>query len=113
VVSRARFSTSSFPNSWIFLYKGKFTSGHEVRRLSAQKHKKKLDAEKKEKKKNIAWQGLERRRAKARHERKPEEDSPKKEDEDDDNNDGEDVEGMAACLDCLLQPPPRANVSWM
>jgi hypothetical protein len=84
----------------------------EVRRLSAQKHKEELDVKKKKKKKkkkNIAHQDLERHRAKSRREGKPEEDSPDDEGEDNGDNDGEDIEGMVARLELLLQPLPRAN----
>jgi len=75
-----------------------------------------LDAKKKKekKKKYIAWQELEQRRAKARREGKPKEDSPNEDDEesDDDDND-EDVEGMGTRLERLLQPPTQANLSLM
>jgi len=48
---------------------------------------------------------------KSRYDGKPEEDSFDEEDEDDGDDDDEDVDGMAACLERLLQPPPRANMS--
>jgi hypothetical protein len=86
----------------------------EVRRSYAQKQKKALDTEKKkEKKKNIARQALEQRRAKARRDGRPKEDSPDEDDEEDDDEDDEDVEGMGAHLDRLLQPPPRADIPSM
>jgi hypothetical protein len=47
----------------------------------------------------------------ARREGKPKEDFLDEEDEDDD--DDKDIEGMAAHLEHLLQPPPRANISSM
>jgi hypothetical protein len=83
---------------------------HETRRASAEKHKTARDVEKKEKRKNLERQALEECRGQVRREGRPEEDSPD-EDNDDDFDDDDDSEGMAACLDRILQAPPHADVS--
>ena len=65
--------------------------------------------EEKRKKNNLERQALEERRAKSRCGREPKEDSPDKDDEndDDDDDDDDDSEGMAACLDRVLQGLPQ------
>ena len=79
----------------------------DKRRESAEKLKSAKDLEKKgEKKKNLARHVLETRRAKARQRGEPEEESP----DEDDGGDGDDDEGMASCLDWILDSPPQTGV---
>ena len=59
--------------------------------------------EKKEKKKNLARQALETRRAKSRQRGEREEESPDEDDGDNGDDDSDDSEGMASCLNRILE----------
>ena len=79
----------------------------EKRHASAEKQKSTKDIEKiKEKKKNLERQVLEKHRAKSRREGEFEEDSSNEDDGNDGDDDNNDSEGMAACLDKILEGPP-------
>ena len=79
------------------------------RRQSAEKLKSAKDSAKKgEKKKNLDHQALEARRAKSRQRGEPEEESPSDDDYDDEGSD--DSEGMASCLDRMIEGPPLGDV---
>ena len=81
------------------------------RRESVEKLKFARDLEKKkEKKKNLARQALETRRAKSRQRGEPEEESPSEDDGGDDDDDSDDSKGMASRLDRILEGPPRTDV---
>jgi len=81
------------------------------RRESAEKLKSAKDLEKKgEKKKNLARQALETRRARARQRGEPEEESPDEDDGGHGDDDSDDSEGMASRLDRILEGPPHTGV---
>ena len=83
----------------------------DKRRESAEKLKFVMDLEKKkEKKKNLARQALETRRAKSRQRGEPEEESPDEDDGGDGDDDSDDSEGMASRLDRILEGPPQTDV---
>jgi len=74
---------------------------------SAEKLMSAKDLEKKgEKKKNLARQALETRRAKSRQRGEPEEESPNEDDGGDGDDDSDDSKGMASRLDRILEGPP-------
>ena len=79
----------------------------DKRRESAEKLKSTEDMEKK---KNLARQALETRRAKSRQRGEPEEESPDEDDGGDGDNDSDDSEGMASRLDRILEGPPQTGV---
>jgi hypothetical protein len=79
----------------------------DKRHESAEKLKSVKDLEKKgEKKKNLTRQALETRRAKSRQRGKPEEESPDEYDGGDGDDDSDDSEGMASCLDQIIEGSP-------
>ncbi|XP_021315156.1 TRAF3-interacting protein 1-like [Sorghum bicolor] len=81
------------------------------RRESTEKSKSVKDMEKKkEKKKNLTRQALEKHRAKSRQRGEPEEESPDEDDGGDGDDDSDDSEGMASCLDRMLEGPPQIGV---
>ena len=83
----------------------------DKRRESAEKLKSAKDLENKgEKKKNLARQALETRRAKARQMGEPEEESPDEDDGGDGDDDSDNSEGMASRLDRILEGPPQIGV---
>ena len=83
----------------------------DKRRESAEKLNSTKDLEKKgEKKKNLARQALETRRAKSRQRGEPEEESPDEDDGCDGDDDSDDSEGMASRLDRILEGPPQTGV---
>jgi hypothetical protein len=83
----------------------------DARRQSAEKQKSVKDSVKKGgKKKNLDRQALEARRAKSRQRGEPEEESPSDDDGGDGDDDSDDSEGMASCLDRILEGPPRGDV---
>jgi len=83
----------------------------DKRRESAEKLKSAKDLEKKkEKKKNLARQVLETRRAKSRQRGEPEEESPDEDDGGDGDDDSDDSEGMASRLDRILEGAPQIGV---
>ena len=83
----------------------------DKRRESVEKPKSAKDLEKKkEKKKNLARQALETRRAKSRQRGEPEEESPDEDDGADGDDDSDDSEGMASRLDRILEGPPQTSV---
>ena len=83
----------------------------DKRRESAEKLKSVKDLDKKgEKKKNLARQALETRRAKARQMGEPEEESPDEDDGGDGDDDSDNSEGMASRLDRILEGPPQIGV---
>ena len=83
----------------------------DKRHESAEKQKSTKDLEnKKEKKKNLERQALEKRRAKSRQRGESEEESPDEDDGNDGDGDSDDSEGMAARLDKILEGPPQADV---
>ena len=83
----------------------------DKRRESAEKLKFVMDLEKKkEKKKNLARQALETRRAKSRQRGEPEEESPDEDDGGEGDDDSDDSEGMASRLDRILEGPPQTGV---
>jgi len=83
----------------------------DKRRESAEKLKSAKDLEKKkEKKKNLARQALETRRAKSRYRGEPEEESPDEDDGGDGDDDSDDSEGMASRFDRILEGPPQTSV---
>ena len=83
----------------------------DKRRESTEKQKSAVDLKKKkEKKKNLERQALETRRAKSRQSGEPKEESPDEDDSGDDDDDSDDSEGMASCLDRILEGPPPTGV---
>jgi len=83
----------------------------DKRREFAEKLKSAKDLEKmKEKKKNLARQALETRRAKSRQRGEPEEESPDEDDGGDGDDDSDDSEGMASRLDRILEGPPQTGI---
>jgi len=56
---------------------------------------------------------LETRRAKSRQRGEPEEESPDEDDGGDGDDDSDDSEGMASCLDRILEGPPQTDVDVM
>jgi len=69
---------------------------------------------KKEKMKNLERQALKKCHAKSRQKGKSEEDFPDEDDGNEGDDDSDGSEGMAACLDRILEDPPCADVdiSW-
>ena len=83
----------------------------DKRRESVEKLKSAKDLEKKgEKKKNLALQALETRRAKSWQRGEPEEESPDEDDGGHGDDDSDDSEGMVSRLDQILEGPPQTSV---
>jgi len=79
---------------------------------SMEKQKTAKDLEKKkEKKKNLERQAVEKRCAKSRQRWESEEESPDEDDGGDGDSDSDDSEGMAARLDKILEGPPQADTN--
>ena len=64
-----------------------------------------------EKKKNLERQVLETRRAKSRQRGEPKEDSPDEDNGDEGDDGSDDSEGMASCLDRILEGPSQADIA--
>ena len=79
----------------------------DKRRESTEKLKSVKDLEKK---KNLARQALETRRAKSRQRGETKEESPDEDDGGEGDDDSVDSEGMASCLDRILEGPPQTGV---
>jgi len=83
----------------------------DKRRESAEKQTSAVDLKKKkEKKKNLERQVLETHRAKSRKRGEPEEESPDEDDGGNGDDNSDDSEGMASCLDRILEGPPPTGV---
>jgi hypothetical protein len=77
--------------------------------VEKQKSTKDLE-KKKEKKKNLERQALEKRHAKSRQMGESEEESPDEDDGNDGGDDSNDSEGMVARLDKIHEGPPQVDV---